>query len=84
MIEPEGADSSISDELKPKGLVDALTRFFTPTGRKRACTIKKEQEEDAENEKTDTSAKASTPDKTSKAKALKLKEIGRASCRERV
>lgn len=44
----DGVDSSVPStsednegDVKPKGLIDSLTRYFTPTSRKRACRTKK-------------------------------------------
>lgn len=61
------------EESKPKGLVDALTRFFTPTSRKRACTVKKEMEEQTETDKQNTK---SAPTDTGKGKkSIKNSEL---------
>lgn len=51
--ESDASASSSKRQTKTKGLVDALTAFFTPTGKKRACTLKKEGDKSESNQNTD-------------------------------
>lgn len=56
------SDASVSSNSKrqTKGLVDALSAFFTPSGRKRACTLKKEEPDtNTDNEKSESSGPGS-------------------------
>jgi len=58
-----GLDEDGKESLKlPKGLSDALSAFFTPSGRKRSCTLKKDKESEDEKDK-----EVSPKDKTSAA-----------------
>jgi hypothetical protein len=65
-VKHEGSDGEGTEDegtvKLPKGLSDALSAFFTPSGRKRSCTLKKEKEgEDEKDKEKEPSPKEKVP-----------------------